>query len=270
MTLGHYTNFVNLLDLCAIAVPAGHRPDGVPFGLTLVAPAHHDREVGALAAEFAGETPATLPLGIRDEAALTVETLAALSGDGTPGVHREEVLLVVVGAHLRGQPLEHQLIERGGRFLTATRTAPCYRLFALPTDPPKPGLVRVDDGGASVEAEVWALPVAGFGSFVAAVPSPLAIGTVHLADGSSASGFLCESVAAHAAPDITECGGWRAYLGSRAQCPEPQQVAKTLRRAQAVCATRSSASFSDGLNQPSVSRGRLLREWAAALRSCWL
>jgi allophanate hydrolase len=111
--------------------------------------------------------------------------------------------------------LEHQLTERGGRFLTATRTAPCYRLFALPTDPPKPGLVRVEAGGAAIEAEVWSLPVAAFGSFVAAIPSPLAIGTVHLADGSSAPGFLCESVAVYAAPDITETGGWRAYLGCR-------------------------------------------------------
>jgi allophanate hydrolase len=109
--------------------------------------------------------------------------------------------------------LEHQLLDRGGRFVAATRTAPCYRLFALPTDPPKPGLIRVDEGGASIEAEVWALPVTGFGAFVAAVPSPLAIGTVRLADGSSAAGFLCESVAAYAAPDITEAGGWRAYLG---------------------------------------------------------
>jgi allophanate hydrolase len=116
--------------------------------------------------------------------------------------------------------LEHQLVERGGRFLTAMRTAPCYRLFALPTDPPKPGLVRVEDGGASIEAEVWALPVAGFGSFVAAVPSPLSIGTVHLADGSSAQGFLCESVAAYAATDITETGGWRAYLG----CHPPRAI----------------------------------------------
>jgi allophanate hydrolase len=147
-----------------------------------VAPAHHDHAAAALAALFAGEDGAA------------TEPSA------------DEVLLVVVGAHLRGQPLEHQLLDRGGRFVAASRTAPCYRLFALPTDPPKPGLIRVDEGGASIEAEVWALPVAGFGAFVAAVPSPLAIGTVHLADGSSAAGFLCESVAAYGAPDITETG----------------------------------------------------------------
>jgi allophanate hydrolase len=209
MTLGHYTNFVNLLDLCAVAVPAGTRPDGVPFGVTVVAPAHHDRRATGLAAHLTGE---------RLTAAAAAPTNAAVatdrSGIGAAGAHREEVLLVVVGAHLRGQPLEHQLLELGGRFLTSTHTAPCYRLFALPTEPPKPGLVRVEDGGASIEAEVWALPVAGFGAFVAAVPSPLAIGTLHLAGGWSAPGFLCESVAAYAAPDITETGGWRNYLGS--------------------------------------------------------
>jgi allophanate hydrolase len=231
VTLGHYTNFVNLLDLCAVAVPAGARPDGVPFGLTVVAPAHHDRAAAALAALFNGENPPTptpahsTPAhstaahstaasgGVSGSATGAASATTTRSGDGASGEH-EEVLLVVVGAHLRGQPLEHQLLDRGGRFVTATRTAPCYRLFALPTDPPKPGLIRVDDGGASIEAEVWALPVVGFGAFVAAVPSPLAIGTVHLADGSSAAGFLCESVAAYAAPDITDTGGWRNYLGS--------------------------------------------------------
>jgi allophanate hydrolase len=211
-TLGHYTNFVNLLDLFAVAVPAGTRPDGVPFGLTVVAPAHHDLHAAGLAAHFTDERLAAAAAAAPTTAAVAVTV--DRSGNGAAGAHREEVLLVVVGAHLRGQPLEHQLLELGGRFLTSTRTAPCYRLFALPTEPPKPGLVRVEDGGASIEAEVWALPVAGFGAFVAVVPSPLAIGTVHLADGWSAPGFLCESVAAYAAPDITETGGWRNYLGS--------------------------------------------------------
>jgi allophanate hydrolase len=167
-----------------------------------------------------GEVADGVPVGSRDAAAADLESAAgrvagARVGNGAGGAHREEVLLVVVGAHLRGQPLEHQLLEHGGRFLTSTRTAPCYRLFALPTEPPKPGLVRVEDGGASIDAEVWALPVAGFGAFVAAVPSPLAIGTVHLAGEWSAPGFLCESIAAYGAPDITETGGWRSYLGAR-------------------------------------------------------
>lgn len=197
VTLGHYTNFVNLLDLCALSVPAGARPDGVPFGLTVVAPAHEDRRAATLAALFVGE-----------------ELLPWATGGPA------EVRLVVVGAHLRGQPLEHQLLDRGGRFVAATRTAPCYRLFALPTDPPKPGLVRVEEGGAAIEAEVWALPVAGFGAFVAAVPSPLCIGTVHLEDGEAAPGFLCEPFAASAAPDITPTGGWRAYLAGARPTPE--------------------------------------------------
>jgi allophanate hydrolase len=121
----------------------------------------------------------------------------------------------VCGAHLEGQPLNHQLVDRGARLVARTATAPTYRLVALPTDPPKPGLVRVADGGAAIEVEVWSLDAAGFGAFVAEVPAPLAIGTVVLADGSSVMGFTCEGLAAADAPDITAHGGWRAYLASR-------------------------------------------------------
>jgi allophanate hydrolase len=124
-------------------------------------------------------------------------------------------LLAVVGAHLVGQPLNHQLTDRAAVLVRTTATAPCYRLFALDTDPPKPGLVRVesdDPGAGSVEVEVWELDDAGFGSFVAGVPAPLCIGTVLLADDSAVMGFLCESVALDGTPDITGTGGWRAYL----------------------------------------------------------
>jgi allophanate hydrolase len=123
-------------------------------------------------------------------------------------------LLAVVGAHLVGQPLNHQLTDRAAVLVRTTTTAGCYRLFALDTDPPKPGLVRVgpgEPGSGAVEVEVWELDDAGFGSFVAAVPPPLCIGTVLLADGSAVMGFLCESVALDGAPDITATGGWRAY-----------------------------------------------------------
>lgn len=130
-------------------------------------------------------------------------------------------LLAVVGAHLTGQPLHHQLTDRGARLVATTRTAPCYRLVALPTDPPKPGLVRTvdadhaDPGAGSVEVEVWELDDAGFGSFVAGVPAPLCIGTVELEDGSAVHGFLCEELATRDAPDITATGGWRAYLSQQ-------------------------------------------------------
>jgi allophanate hydrolase len=125
-------------------------------------------------------------------------------------------LLAVVGAHLTGQPLNHQLTDRDASLARTTTTSSCYRLYALDTEPPKPGLVRVGEGEAgagAVEVEVWELDDAAFGSFVAAVPPPLCIGTVLLADGSSVMGFLCETVALDGAPDITASGGWRAHLG---------------------------------------------------------
>lgn len=126
------------------------------------------------------------------------------------------ILIAVVGAHLSGQPLNHQLTDRRATLVRSTVTAPVYRLHALPTDPPKPGLIRVapdDAGAASIEVEVWELDDAGFGSFVASVPPPLCIGTVQLVDGTQVKGFLCESVALAGAPDVTAAGGWRAHLG---------------------------------------------------------
>ena len=122
--------------------------------------------------------------------------------------------IVVVGAHLRGQPLNHQLTDRGAKLLFSTQTAPSYRLFALSTDPPKPGLVRVganDTRGAAIEVEVWELDAASFGDFVAQVPAPMCIGQVRLSDGSDVAGFLCEPVALEGAVEITQFGGWRAY-----------------------------------------------------------
>jgi allophanate hydrolase len=125
--------------------------------------------------------------------------------------------LAVVGAHLRGQPLNHQLVERGGRFVRAVRTAPCYRLYALPaTTPPKPGLVRGPQGtGGAIELEIWELPDAAWADFVAAIPPPLGIGTLLLEDGSAVKGFLCEPAALSGADDVTHHGGWLAYLQSR-------------------------------------------------------
>jgi allophanate hydrolase len=138
---------------------------------------------------------------------------AAAPSDAAPGC----VLVAVAGAHLRGQPLNHQLTARGARFVRACRTAPDYRLFALPdTVPPKPGVVRDPDwSGDGLEVEVWAVPEHQFGGFVAAVPPPLTIGTVVLEDGVSVKGFLCESAAVSASVDITRFGGWVNYLQSQ-------------------------------------------------------
>jgi allophanate hydrolase len=191
--LGYYTNFVNLMDLAAVAVPAGFRSDGLPFGVSLIGPAFSDEGLLALARRAS------------DADAIPPPT--------APGC----VLLAVVGAHLRGQPLNRQLTDRGARFVRACRTAPDYRLFALPgTVPPKPGLLRDPAfAGTGLEVEVWAVPEAQFGGFVAAVPPPLTIGSVTLNDGSSVKGFLCESAAAASAADITRFGGWTAYLRSK-------------------------------------------------------
>jgi allophanate hydrolase len=189
--LGTFTSFVNLLDLCAIAVPGPARADGLPTGVCVIAPAGADALVAELGARFTGEPP----LGTVDS---TIE-------------------LAVVGAHLRGQPLEHQLTGLGATFCRAARTAPSYRLYALPdTAPPKPGLVRVEPGcGGAIEVETWRLEPEAFGRFVAGVPGPLCIGTVELDDGSTPKGFLCEPLAVAPATDITAFGGWRAWLTSR-------------------------------------------------------
>ncbi len=210
--LGFYTNFVNLLDLAAVAVPGGIRPNGLPFGITLIAPWGHDRALLALADQFhkaAGGRIGAHGAHIIDQPDLLPKT-------------SDEVLLAVVGAHLTGQPLNHQLTSRGARLIRTTRTAGNYRLYALAnTTPPKPGLVRDSRTvGTGIELEVWALSEAAFGSFVAEVPAPLVIGSVALSDGTSVKGFLCEPIALEEATDITHTGGWRAYRQTR----QPQAV----------------------------------------------
>ena len=186
--LGTYTNFVNLLDLCAVAVPAGSTDGGLPFGVTLVAPAGRDYALMDFAARWLGERPAV------NEAA----------GD-------TEFRLAVCGAHLEGQPLNGDLRRRGGYRVAATRTAGCYRLYALP-DGRRPALIRDADRGAEIEVEVWALPEQAVGGFVKTVAPPLGIGSVELDDGSWVNGFIAEPVAMQGATDITESGGWRGYL----------------------------------------------------------
>ena len=193
--LGRWTNFCNLLDLAALSVPAGHRSDGLPIGVTLTGPAWSDRRLARLGAQLRGE--------------------AGVPGGTGPGATTGTVRVVVVGAHLRGQPLEHQLLDRGGRFVAETTTAPTYRMHLLDGPLPKPGLVRVGDGGVALLVEVWELSAAGFGDFVASVALPHAIGRVRLADGSEVPGFLCEPGALEGAPDISDHGGWRAFLAAR-------------------------------------------------------
>jgi allophanate hydrolase len=182
--LGLYTNFVNLFDLSALALPAGFRADGLPFGITLLAPAFHDAALCALGERL---QPAA-----------------------------RSVRLAVCGAHMSGLPLNGELIERGARLVRRTRSAPGYRLFALEDfSPPRPGMLRAE-GGSAIEIEIWEMPPAGFGDFVARVPAPLCIGSVETEDGEQVRGFLCEAHATAGAREITRLGGWRAYLRERA------------------------------------------------------
>jgi allophanate hydrolase len=176
--LGEFTTFCNLLDLAAVAVPAGE-VDGGQFGISVV--------VGAFAARFAGEVALTPPLA--------------------------GIALLVLGAHLTGLPLNHQLTSRGARLLETVQTAPEYRMFALDSVPPKPGLQRVTAGGASIVGELWDVPEGLLSGFLAALPTPMALGQVQLDDGRSVVGFQCEAVAVEGALDVTSHGGWRAYLG---------------------------------------------------------
>jgi allophanate hydrolase len=206
--LGYYTNFVNLLDLSALALPAGFRPDGLPFGITLTAPAFRDHALGALGSRL--QRAFGLPLGATgwEPPAEEPQRMAASPGAGQTA----EVYVAVCGAHMSGLPLNRELGERGGRLVRATRTAPCYRLFALEAfSPPRPGMLRSAGGGA-IELEVWALPASAFGGFVEGIPGPLGIGMVELEDGQSVRGFLCEHYATVDAREITGLGGWRAYL----------------------------------------------------------
>jgi allophanate hydrolase len=211
--LGYYTNYVNLLDLCAVAVPAGFLPNGLPWGVTLVAPAGQDHYLLRLAAAAAGATNIQHPT-FNAQHPTPVSQLSTFNSQlNTPSAG---VLLAVCGAHLSGLPLNPQLVQLGAKRVRATRTAPHYQLYALPgTTPPKPGLVRVKSGGASIEVEVWELPADAYGRFVAAIPAPLGIGTLALESGETVQGFLCEAHAVEGARNITSFGGWRAYLSGQ-------------------------------------------------------
>jgi allophanate hydrolase len=201
--LGYYTNFMNLLDYAATAVPAGLQVDGLPFGITLFAPAHQDGPLLHLASRWqqalggtAGATGLPLP-----------------SSPAQPLLPNGQIRVAVCGAHLAGLPLNGQLSSRGARLIAEARTAPEYAFYALAGGPPaRPGMVHVAQGGTSISLEIWEMPVREFGSFVAGIPAPLGIGVVKLEDGSSVQGFVCEASATVGAEDISPYGGWRAYL----------------------------------------------------------
>ncbi len=197
--LGLYTNFVNFMDLAAIALPAGFGASGLPAGVTLIGPAFADAALAALADALHH----ALGAGAGISKAVPQTRLPA---------PKPEVTIVVAGAHLSGMVLNHELTALDARLVATTRTAPDYKLFALATTPPKPGLAHCPGfAGAGIAVEVWALTAEAFGKFVAALPAPMGIGKVTLADGSIHPGFLCEAYALEGAEDITPYGGWRAY-----------------------------------------------------------
>jgi allophanate hydrolase len=205
--LGTYTNFANLLDMCGIAVPTGKRSDGLPASVTLLAPAGRDGLVASLASELHAASGGTL--------GATGWPLPQTEAEQWKPI-ADDIEIVVVGAHLSGMQLNGQLLALGATFDRVEKTTPEYRLFALPNQiVPKPGLLRTPDSdGVAVEIEVWRLSPEGFGRFVAAVPPPLGIGTITLADGTSAKGFLAEPAGLRGATDISHFGGWRAFAAS--------------------------------------------------------
>lgn len=197
--LGTYTNFMNLLDFSALALPAGRYQGKLPWGVTVFAPAWMDR--------------ALLEIGGKYERAISRD-VPDVSADGFDEIH-----IVVCGAHLEGMALNWQLTDRGGHLVSIGKTLPCYRMHLVPADgglPERPALVRVDEGGVEIETETWALSTAAFGDFVSKIPAPLGIGKVLLEDGKIAPGFIAEPIAAVGARDISEFGGWRAWVAAKA------------------------------------------------------
>ncbi|WP_150274963.1 allophanate hydrolase [Paenibacillus tepidiphilus] len=187
--MGRYTNHCNLLDLSAVAIPAGEAAEKLPFGITLFALADSEHLLAGAAARLLGET--VLP--------------QTADGEPAPGW----TVLAVCGLHMRGFPLERQMLEHGASFWQEARTAPCYELIKLRSEPAKPGLIRQAAGGSSIELELWLMPSESLGAFAALIPAPLGLGRVELEDGRKVTGFICEGYAGAEAENITAYGGWR-------------------------------------------------------------
>jgi allophanate hydrolase len=202
--LGMYTNYVNLMRLCAVAVPAGFTDKGLPFGVTLVAQEGSDTALLKLAAQW--QILFGLSLGKSDAKASITELTISDN-------NKDNIEIAVVGAHLQGMPLHSQLTERHARFIKSCKSAKSYQLFALPnTNPPKPGLVKSKTNGAAIDLEVYAMPLSEVGSFLGLIPAPLGLGNIELDDGSWVKGFICEPYAIEGAKDISDLGGWKAYI----------------------------------------------------------
>ncbi|KAL2204270.1 hypothetical protein CC79DRAFT_1360177 [Sarocladium strictum] len=224
--LGTYTNFVNFLDWSALSVPAGYRSDGLPFGVTLIARTWQEPLLLRLAQQWLSGSPRKL-------GATEVTITESLPEELSASIAQEErIPIVVVGAHLSGLPLNKDLVSRGATFQAASTTSPNYRLYALPSTGPvrKPGIKRVADGedGTSIQVESWLLPTSQLASFIRTIPHPLGLGSVELVDGSWQIGFICEPIGLTGATDVSEFGGWRAYMGHvKAEAAKVDSIAKS-------------------------------------------
>lgn len=212
--LGRFTNFVNLLGWCALALPAGLTATGLPFGITLIARGNDDAALARWARHW--------------ESAWTRRGRPAAGPLPAPATE-PTLQIAAVGAHMAGLPLNHQLTTRRAVLREQTKTAAQYRLFALAGGPPaRPGLLRVESDGAAIDLEIWDVPVAEVGSFLALIPAPLGLGTIELTDGRRVQGFLCESAGLAGAQDISEFGGWRAYLAALQSPTRPDAPARPM------------------------------------------
>ena len=202
--LGMYTNYVNLMRLCAVAVPAGFTDKGMPFGVTLLAQEGSDSALLKLASQW--QILFGLSLGKSNDKASLAELTIKTNNENS-------MEIAVVGAHLQGMPLHSQLTDRNARLVKACKSAKTYRLFALPnTSPPKPGLVKSSSNGAAIDLEVYEMPIGEVGSFLGLIPAPLGLGNIELEDGSWVKGFICEPYAIEGAKDISDLGGWKPYI----------------------------------------------------------
>jgi len=185
-------------------VPAGFRADGLPSGVTLVAPAFREGRLAAIGEAFHRDVGGTI--GATDVALPPAEPAAEAPS-------YPEMAIVVLGAHMRDLPLNRELQALGARFEATCSTAATYRFYRLPgAGVARPGLVRVAKDGVAIEGEIWRVPLDAVGTLLARIPSPLGLGDITLADGRKVKGFLCEAAAVEGAEDISACGGWRGYL----------------------------------------------------------
>ena len=202
--LGFYTNYMNLLDYSCIACPADILDNGLPFGISFVGKAFDDTKLTSIAKLWMDQ--AGISIGATD---WKYPPSNITDRHGT----LSKVEIAVCGAHLEGLPLNFQLLDRDATLIKKTNTSKSYRFYALAGGPPyRPGLIRDEENGEKIEIEIWQLPTAGFGSFVANIPPPLGIGKVETESGEWITSFICEGYAIETAEDITRYGSWRNFL----------------------------------------------------------